>query len=166
MAQSIKLLTRSKILTEAQADDRQLCLSTVGDATAQDLTDINEALGLAAYAPLASPTFTGTVTSTGKVANTKINTTLAAAATTLAVTNNFVKVTGDAGANTLATITGGVSGQVLTLLFVDGLVTITDTAAATANTVDLSAAFTSSANDTLTLISDGNKWFEVARSVN
>ena len=44
MANSIKLLTRSKILTEAQADDRQLCLSTVGDATAQDLTDINDKL--------------------------------------------------------------------------------------------------------------------------
>jgi hypothetical protein len=95
-----------------------------------------------------------------------VSTTLAAAATTLAVTNNFVKLTGDAGGNTIGTITGGVSGQMLTLLFVDANVTITDTDAATANTVNLSAAFTSAANTTLTLINDGNKWFELARSVN
>ena len=155
MAQSIKLLTRGKELTEAESDDRQLCLSTVGSATAQDLADIQEALGLGI-----SQIYTGIVS------NTKVATTLAAAATTFAVTNNFVAVTGDAGANTVATITGGVSGQILTLLFVDGLVTITDTAAATADTVNLSAAFTSSANDTLTLIYDGVKWIEIARSVN
>jgi hypothetical protein len=101
----------------------------------------------------------------------KVNTptqakTLAAAATTMAITSNVVKVTGDAGGNTLATITGGVSGQLLTLIFVDALVTITDTAAATANTVNLSAAFTSAANATLSLVFDGNKWFETARSFN
>lgn len=54
----------------------------------------------------------------------------------------------------------------LTLYFVDGLVTLTDTDAATANTVNLSAAFTSSANDTLTLVFIGTKWFEKSRSVN
>jgi len=72
------------------------------------------------------------VTFVGKVSNTKIDTTLAAAVTTLAVTNNFVNLTGDGGGNTLATITGGVSGMKLTLLFVDALVTITDTDAAIA----------------------------------
>lgn len=111
-------------------------------------------------------TLTGNLTTASKVSNTMVSTTLSAAATTLAETNNFIKVTGDAGANTLSTITGGLSGQTLTLLFVDALVTITDTAAATANTVDLSAAFTSTANDTLTLIFDGNKWFEISRSAN
>ena len=92
--------------------------------------------------------------------------TLAAAATTLAATTQFMVITGDAGTNTLATITGGVAGMELTLLFVDGLVTITDTAAATADTVNLSAAFTSAANTVLKLVHDGNKWFEVSRSVN
>lgn len=106
------------------------------------------------------------VNATGVIASTMATATLGAAATTLAITRNSVKVTGDAGGNTLATITGGVSGQLLTLLFVDALVTLTDTAAATANTIDLSAAFTSSANDTVTLLFDGNKWFEVARSIN
>ena len=210
MAQSIKLLTRGKELTEAESDDRQLCLSTVGSATAQDLTDIQEALGISTSANLivgatdigaalagddsilvydlsatanrksalsrvytyikglidAGITIAGNQVFTGKVSNTKTSVTIAAAATTFAVANNFVEVTGDAGANTVATITGGVSGQILTLLFVDGLVTITDTAAATADTVNLSAAFTSSAIDTLTLIYNGTKWIEIARSVN
>ena len=52
MAQSIKLLTRSKIFTEAETDDRALCLSTVGSATAQDLADIQEALGISTSAAL------------------------------------------------------------------------------------------------------------------
>lgn len=92
--------------------------------------------------------------------------TLAAAVTTFAVVGDYMEITGDAGANTLATITGGVKGMLLTLKFVDGLVTVTDTAAATVDTVNLSAAFTSSADDTMQLIHDGNKWFEVSRSVN
>jgi hypothetical protein len=103
---------------------------------------------------------------TGRLASTATSVTVAAAATTFAVTSNVVTVTGDAGGNTVATITSGVSGQILTLIFVDTKVTITDTAAATANTVNLSAAFTSAANTTLTLVNNGTKWFEIARSVN
>jgi len=105
-------------------------------------------------------------TFSGKISSTATSTTLAAAATTLAITSNVVTVTGDAGANTLATITGGLSGQILTLIFVDSLVTVTDSAAGTANTVNLSAAFTSTSNDTLTLVFNGTSWREVARSVN
>jgi len=103
---------------------------------------------------------------TGRLASTLTNVTVAGSATTFAVASNVVKVTGDVGGNTVATITGGLSGQLLTLIFVDTLVTITDTAAATANTVNLSGAFTSAANTTLTLVFDGNKWFETSRSVN
>ncbi len=91
---------------------------------------------------------------------------LAAAATSFAAQGNVMTVTCDGGGNTIATITAGVTGERLTLLFVDALCTITDTDAATANTVNLSAAWTSSANDTMTLIFNGTKWFEVARSVN
>jgi hypothetical protein len=108
----------------------------------------------------------GKSTFSSNLATTMQSTTLAASATAIAVTSNVVKVTGDAGANTVATITGGINGQTLILIFVDALVTITDTAAATANTVNLSAAFTSAANTTLSLVYDGNKWFETARSVN
>ena len=108
----------------------------------------------------------GDMSVTGRTASTPASSTLAAAATTLAITRDVMTITGDAGANTLATITGGLSGQLLTLIFVDSLVTITDDATGTANTVNLSAAFTSTSNDTLTLVFNGTSWREVARSVN
>ena len=101
---------------------------------------------------------------TGIIGNTNQATTLAGAADTLAVTKDFVTLTGDGGGNTLATITGGVTGQHLTILFVDALVTITDTDAATADTIDLRSEFVSAANYILELLYDGNKWFEYARS--
>jgi hypothetical protein len=107
------------------------------------------------------PNVTGTVVVASVPA-----TTLGSGATTLAVASIVVKLTGDAGGNTIGTITGGISGMSLVIIFVDALVTITDTDTPTANTVNLSAAFTSSANDTLSLVYDGNKWFETARSVN
>ena len=127
------------------------------------------------FAFLESPVFTtpnigvasGTsLALTGRFASTRIATTLAAAVTTLAITNNVVTVTGDAGGNTLSTITGGIDGQILTLIFVDALVTITDDATAAANTVNLSAAFTSTANDTMQIVFNGTSWREVSRSVN
>ena len=110
---------------------------------------------------IALPNIGGTV-----VVASVIPTTLGSGATTLAVASRVVKLTGHASGNTIATITGGISGMSLVIIFVDALVTITDTDAPTANTVNLSAAFTSSANDTLSLVYDGTKWFETARSVN
>lgn len=92
--------------------------------------------------------------------------TLGAGATNIAVTETLVALTGDAGSNTISTITGGLTGMVLVIKFQDGNVTITDTAANTTNTVNLSAAWTSTASDTLTLVFDGTKWFEISRSVN
>jgi len=92
--------------------------------------------------------------------------TLGAGVTTFAVTGEVMVITGDGGANTIATITGGLIGQELTLIFVDALVTITDTDAHTANTVDLSAAFTSADDTVLKLIFDGTSWYEISRSIN
>ena len=86
--------------------------------------------------------------------------------TTFAVDGDVMEITGDAGTNTIATITGGTVGQLLRLVFVDGLVTITDTDAHTADTIDLSAAFTSADDTILTLQYDGTSWYEVSRSVN
>lgn len=103
---------------------------------------------------------------TGHVNRTCSAETLGAGVTTFAVTGDVMVITGDAGANTIATITGGGTGQELTLIFVDGNVTITDTDAHTANTVDLSAAFTSADDTVLKLIFDGTSWYEVSRSVN
>jgi hypothetical protein len=92
--------------------------------------------------------------------------TLAAAQATFAITSNFMEITGDAGTNVIGTITGASAGQELTLKFVDGLVSIVDNGTGTADTINLSAAFASSANDILKLIYDGTSWFEVSRSVN
>lgn len=65
----------------------------------------------------------------------------------------------------LATITGGVLGQVITLVFDDAVV-LTDTAyGGAANTLALSAAYTSTAGSTITFVYDGNQWTEVARSI-
>lgn len=127
-------------------------------------TDIT---GTAFVGTLSSGTISGSsATLTGKLAITGSGITLGAAVTTFAVTRTFHTITGDAGGNTIATITGGVNGMILILKFVDALVTITDDNTGTANTVDLSAAWTSSARDTLTLVFDGTSWLETARSVN
>lgn len=103
---------------------------------------------------------------TGHVNRTCTPETLGAGVTTFAVTGDVMVITGDGGANTIATITGGGTGQELTLIFVDANVTITDTDAHTANTVDLSAAFTSADDTVLKLVFDGTSWYEVSRSVN
>lgn len=93
---------------------------------------------------------------------------LAAAVTTFVLTGSHHVVDCDAGGNTIATITGAPADGLVILEFVDASCTITDTADGAADTVNLSAAFTSSDDDTLTLIrnSTGTNWREVARSVN
>ena len=106
------------------------------------------------------------VTVTADVGIAKQTTTLAAAAATFSVYADLVVLTGDGGGNTISTITGGMAGQKVTLLFVDTNVTITDTAAHTTDTVDLSAAFTSADDTILQLIYDGTSWYETSRSVN
>ena len=106
---------------------------------------------------------------TGKVARTVTPTTLGVGVTTFAVTGEAMVITGDGGANVIATITGGATGQILILTFVDALVTITDTDAHGANTVDLVGNATDlvSADDTtLMLFFDGTSWYELSRSVN
>jgi len=92
--------------------------------------------------------------------------TVAAAATTFAVDSGLMVVTSDAGGNTIATITGGYAGRRVLLLFVDGLSTVTDTNGHTADTVDLSAVFTSADDTVLELVHDGTSWYEIGRSAN
>lgn len=101
-----------------------------------------------------------------KVARRRTATALGVAATTFAATTDYHNVTGDAGTNTIATITGGRQGRIMLLTFVDSLVTITDDNTHAANSVDLSAAFTSADDTTLTLLNDGVSWYEISRSVN
>ena len=92
--------------------------------------------------------------------------TLGVAATTFSVFSNVMQITGDGGGNTIGTITGAISGQYLIMIFVDDKVTITDDNGHGANTIDLSAAFTSLDDTVLHLIYDGTSWYEVSRSVN
>lgn len=91
---------------------------------------------------------------------------LGPAATAFASTRNFQTITGDGGGNTIATITGAPTGMKTTLLFVDALVTVTDDNTHAADSVDLSAAFTSADDSTLTILYDGTSWYEISRSVN
>lgn len=94
--------------------------------------------------------------------------TLGVDAVTFAVTSNVITVTGDGGANVIGTITGAHIG-LYTFIFVDGFVTITDTDAHDANSVDLvgtAADFVSADDTVLQLVYDGTSWYEVSRSVN
>jgi len=109
---------------------------------------------------------TSTAVLASKLTTGRTTVTLGAAATTFAVSKTSIEVTGDGGGNTVATITGGVEGQLLAIQFVDTNVTITDTDAHTANTIDLNAAFTSADDVILLLYFDGTSWYEVSRSVN
>lgn len=105
----------------------------------------------------------------GVLSTSNIAHTLAAAATTFVATSNVMTITGDGGTNTVATITGANSGTLLTLIFVDGNITITDTDGHTANTVDLNGTatdFTSADDTVLQLVFDSVSWYEVSRSVN
>ena len=95
--------------------------------------------------------------------------TLGVGVTTFVVTGNVITITGDGGGNTIATITGALTGTLLTLIFVDANVTITDNDAHAANSVDLAGAatdFTSADDTTLQLVFNGTSWYEVSRSVN
>ncbi|GAH14832.1 unnamed protein product, partial [marine sediment metagenome] len=101
-----------------------------------------------------------------RVTRTRTDITLGVGVTTFAVVGEYMQITGDGGANTIATITGGATGQMFLLVFVDGFVTITDDNTHVANSIDLSAAFTSADDTILILIFDGTSWYEVSRSVN
>ena len=68
------------------------------------------------------------------------------------------------GTDTITTITGGVAGQTLTLLFTTAIA-FTDDATKAANTININGAFTSSDLDTLVLIFDGTSWYELSRTV-
>jgi hypothetical protein len=66
-----------------------------------------------------------------------------------------------AGGTTITTFTGGTSGQVIRVVFTNTNATLSD-----AGTLKLSAAFTSTADDEMTLLYDGTNWYELSRSVN
>jgi len=116
----------------------------------------------------------GTITSDAVVSGTMItnsilqSTTLGSGAATFVVIANCIELTGDGATNTLGTITGAGIG-VYVIEFVDGLITVTDTDAGTANTINLlgtATNLTSADNTTLMLLYNGTSFLEVSRSVN
>lgn len=116
-------------------------------------------------------TSTQTISSTVNIQNKQFQrtitpVTLGVGVTTFAAVGEVMQITGNAGANVVATITGGVTGQLLMLIFVDGFVTVTDDNTHVANTTDLSGAFVSADDTTLRLLFDGISWYEISRSVN
>lgn len=81
--------------------------------------------------------------------------------TTPSVAGRNVFRTVNTGATTITDFDDGVDGQEITVIFSDANTTVSD-----AGNLALSAAFTSTANDTLTLIRRGTVWFEKCRSAN
>ena len=69
--------------------------------------------------------------------------------------------TANSSGTTITTFDNGFPGQEITLIFSDANTTIAET-----GNIKLSAAFTSTADDTMKLIYDGTNWYEVSRSVN
>ena len=84
---------------------------------------------------------------------------------TFAASSNVMVINAAAGV-TIATITNGYEGQLLTLIFTDSNVTITDTSTGASNTINLSGSFTSTANDVMQLVNRAGSWREVTRSLN
>jgi hypothetical protein len=109
----------------------------------------------------------GHVTTDGIMAIEPQYISLGPGATTFTATSSVVVLTGDGGGNTIGLIAHpGHEGMLLDIFFVDGLVTITDTAALTANSVNLASTTTFTANDMLSLRLIGGKWYERGRSAN
>lgn len=94
--------------------------------------------------------------------------TLGTGITTFAADLPMITVAGDAGGNTIATITGKMAyaGSRITLLFVDANVIITDDNTHATDSIDLASAFTSADDTILELIHNGVSWYECSRSVN
>jgi hypothetical protein len=81
-----------------------------------------------------------------------------ASAATITPTGNVFHISGTTQINTI-TVMG--SGTMITMVF-DAACPVGDSV----GNVNIGAAFTATAGDTLVLVSDGTSWYEVARSVN
>lgn len=86
-------------------------------------------------------------------------TAVASAAAMPLPTGRVFHVTGTTNITSI-TSTNFASGVVITMIF-DDILTVSD-----ANNINLSAAFVSTAGDSLTLAYDGTNWYEIGRSVN
>jgi len=90
---------------------------------------------------------------------------LTVSGTSFIVASDYMVISA-ASAVTIATIAGGKEGQILTLEFADSNITMSDDSTGALDTLNLSAAFIGSANDTLQILYNGTSWKEIARSAN
>ena len=81
-----------------------------------------------------------------------------AATITLPTQDAVVRITGTT--NITSILNAGHTGHRITLVF-DGVLTVVN-----GSNITISSNFTTTANDTLTLVCDGNNWLETSRSVN
>jgi hypothetical protein len=114
----------------------------------------------------AAQTFTGNQTVDGTLSAGQVYRigTYTAGDTTPSVLGVSFLVIQNSGATSITNFTNAVNGQILTLIFIDGNTTVTRNNAYLLSGLN----FTSTANDTLTLIyraADG-LWYEVCRSIN
>lgn len=124
------------------------------------------------FAPVASPTFTGTVTApalvmTGRVQGKQGSDVASANDMTLG-TGNFFYVTGTTTINAIA-FSGWQAGSQITLKFQGACTVKNNTAGGVgfgAMLLQSSTDFTTTANDMLTLQWDGSNWNEITRSLN
>ncbi len=128
----------------------------------------------------------GDITSNGQVIATTFNGTAESAvagvtdiatakeindSATVAISSaTLIKVTDADNNDNLSLITGGRTGQYLTILFDDTITVVDDDVATAANAIDIVDVAnnneTFGAGDILTLIFDGTSWHEVSRSIN
>lgn len=86
--------------------------------------------------------------------------TVASGSTVSLPTGNVFSITGTTGITTINACDKENVGRVIILIFADA-VTVTD-----GSNLKLAGDFTSTADDTLTLVCDGSNWFETGRSAN
>lgn len=112
----------------------------------------------------AANSFTGDQTVSGMVTAGLATTagTYTAGATTPSVTGVSFLAINNTSPTSITNFTGGVAGQIIVLWFGDSNTTVTRNNAYLSGGVN----FTSTANDTLTLVFFSPYWYEVARSVN
>lgn len=93
----------------------------------------------------------------GNISTTATSALASASTITLLSYTDFISIT---GTTNIDSITASYAGRKVTLIFSDVLVV------QNGNNLYLSAALSTTANDTLTLVCDGTNWYEVSRSVN
>lgn len=90
--------------------------------------------------------------------DTALPTVASASSISLPSVANVVRISGTTTINTITP--SGQVGKIVTLVFVDGCTVVRG------SNILISSNFTATPNDTLTIITDGNLWYEVARAIN